>query len=54
MLARYIFAVLALLFLAAGIGRFSRGRAGSHAAGRTWILLGTILGIVSAWLFYEG
>ena len=29
-------------------------RRGSHPQVRTWLLIGVIFGVVSAWLFYQG
>ena len=51
MAAKFILAGLALAFLAAGAVRFV-GEA-SRAQGRTWLLIGIIFGVVSAWLFYQ-
>jgi hypothetical protein len=50
MLAKYIFAVLAVAFLAAGIFRGGRARVQS----RTWLLVGVIFGVVSGWLWSRG
>jgi hypothetical protein len=50
--AKYILAGLALAFLVAAAVRLVGG-AGSHAQSRTWLLIGAIFGIVSAWLFYQ-
>ena len=49
MLARSFLAALAVVFLLAAIIR-------SHGtpAGRTWLLIATIFGIVSVWLFARG
>ena len=49
--AKFILAGLALAFLMAGAVRLL-GEA-SREQGRTWLLLGAIFGIVSAWLFYQ-
>jgi hypothetical protein len=50
MAARYILAVLSLVFLSAALLR--SGRVGfSHPQVRTWILVGLIFAVVSAWLF---
>ena len=51
MAAKFILAGLALAFLIAGAMRIA-GPA-SRAQGRTWLLIGAIFGIVSAWLFYQ-
>jgi hypothetical protein len=50
MLAKYVFVVLALAFLAAGILRGGLSRAQS----RTWLLIGLIFGAVSGWLWSCG
>jgi len=45
MLAKYILGALAIVFLIAGTARRHR------IQGRTWLLVGVIFAIVSAWLF---
>jgi uncharacterized membrane protein HdeD (DUF308 family) len=53
MLAKYILAALAAVFLAAAVLRMF-GRGGwSHPQVKTWLLLGGIFSVVSAWLFYQ-
>lgn len=52
MAARFILAGLALAFLMAGTVRLL-GSAGPHPQARTWLLIGAIFGVVSAWLFYQ-
>jgi uncharacterized membrane protein HdeD (DUF308 family) len=51
MAATFILAGLALAFLLAGAVRLFG--TSSRAQGRTWLLVGVIFGIVSAWLFYQ-
>jgi uncharacterized membrane protein HdeD (DUF308 family) len=53
MLAKYILAGLAALFLAAAVLRLTGERGWSHPQVRTWLLLGGIFTAVSAWLFYQ-
>jgi hypothetical protein len=53
MLAKYILAALAVAFIAAAIVRVAGDRGWSHPRVRTWLLLGVIFTIVSAWLFYQ-
>jgi hypothetical protein len=48
MLARYILAALAILFLLAGGTRGAR-----HPQGRTWLTVGVIFAAVALWLFYS-
>jgi hypothetical protein len=51
MAAKFILAGLALAFLIAGAVRLVGETA--RAQGRTWVLIGILFGIVSAWLFYQ-
>jgi uncharacterized membrane protein HdeD (DUF308 family) len=51
--AKYILAVLAVVFLAAAIRRLGRGGGLSHSQTKTWLLIAVIFGIVSAWLFFQ-
>jgi hypothetical protein len=53
MLAKYILAGLAAAFLIAATLRVAGDRGWSHPQARTWVLVGAIFGIVSAWLFYQ-
>jgi hypothetical protein len=53
MLAKYILAALAAVFLGAAAVRITRTRGWSHPQARTWLLIGAIFGVVSAWLFYQ-
>ena len=52
MLARYILAVLAVMFLVAAGSRALR-RGVAHPQTKTWLLIGVFFGIVSAWLWYR-
>lgn len=52
MLAKYILAVLAAVFLIAGTLRRVSGDAGPQS--RTWLLIGGIFALVSLWLFTRG
>ena len=50
MAARYILAVVGVIFLAAGLR--SAARVGlSHPQSRAWLLVGAIMTAVSTWLF---
>jgi len=51
--AKYVLAVVGIVFLVTGVLRASRAGL-SHPQARTWMLIGAILGIVSAWLFSRG
>ncbi len=53
MLAKYILAALAMAFLAAAALRLAGDRGWSHPQVKTWLLLGGIFSVVSAWLFYQ-
>jgi hypothetical protein len=52
MLAKYIIGGLAAVFLLAALLRLSAAGS-SHPQFRTWLLLGGIFTVVSAWLFYQ-
>jgi uncharacterized membrane protein HdeD (DUF308 family) len=52
--AKYILAVLAVAFLAAGVRRLARNGGKRHPQGQTWLLIAGIFAVVSAWLFYRG
>jgi hypothetical protein len=52
--AKYILAVLAVVFLAAAFVRMSRGGGTGHPQTRTWLTLAVIFAAVSAWLFSRG
>jgi hypothetical protein len=49
--AKYILAVLSVLFLVAALLRLSSGDGTSHPQTRTWLIIAAIFGAVSAWLF---
>ena len=51
MAAKYVVAVLALLFLVLGFVRLARDRGRIAPASRTWLLVGAIFALVSAWLW---
>jgi len=52
--AKYILAALSVLFLILAFTRMARGGGAAHPQSRTWLLIGIIFGVVSAWLFYQG
>jgi hypothetical protein len=52
--AKYILAVLSTVFLILAIARSARSGSASHPQTRTWLIIGVIFGLVSAWLFYKG
>ena len=54
MAAKYILAALSVVFLTLAITRMARGGGAAHPQSRTWLLIGVIFGVVSAWLFYQG
>lgn len=54
MAAKYILTALAVAFLAAAVRRAGRDGGLSHPQTKTWLLIGVIFGVVSAWLFYRG
>jgi hypothetical protein len=51
--AKYILAALAVLFLGMAVIRLVRNGGRSHPQSRTWLLIGVIFAVVSAWLFYS-
>jgi uncharacterized membrane protein HdeD (DUF308 family) len=51
--AKYILAALAAAFLLAAAVRLLAAGGRRHPQGRSWLLIGVIFGIVSAWLFYQ-
>lgn len=53
MLAKYILAGLAVVFLAAAVLRMNGERGFTHPQVKAWLLLGAIFSVVSAWLFYQ-
>jgi len=54
MAAKYILAALSIVFLVLAIARMTGGGTTSHPQARTWLIVGVIFGLVSAWLFYQG
>ncbi len=52
MLAKYIFGILAAVFLIAGTLRRVSSDGGPQS--RTWLLIGVIFAVVSLWLFTTG
>jgi hypothetical protein len=54
MAAKYILGALAALFLVLALWRMARGDAAAHPQTRTWLLIGVIFALVSAWLFFRG
>jgi len=52
-LAKYILAALAAVFLATSLLLVTGGRTWTHPQVRTWLLVAGIFGVVSAWLFYR-
>ncbi len=52
MAARYILATLSVVFLALAASNLARGRGLAHPQTRTWLLVGFIFAVVSAWLFF--
>ncbi len=51
---KYILGALSLVFLPLAVVRMARDRGRPHPQSRTWLLVGTIFGLVSAWLWYRG
>jgi hypothetical protein len=51
MRAKYVFAFVAAVFLAASLLRMSGGGGIPHPQTRTWLLVAAIFAGVSAWLF---
>jgi hypothetical protein len=51
--AKYIMAALAGAFLAAALMGLSRGSGMGHPQTKTWLLVGSIFALVSAWLFSQ-
>ena len=54
MAAKYVLAVVAVVFLVAALLRLSRGGGIRHPQTRTWLLVSIIFTVVSAWLFSQG
>jgi hypothetical protein len=54
MLTKYILGALSIGFMSLAVVRMAdRGRA-AHPQARTWLLIGVIFGVVSAYLFLQG
>jgi uncharacterized membrane protein len=53
MLAKYILASLAVVFLLAAATRMMGQHGWSHPQVRTFLLISGIFTVVSAWLFYQ-
>jgi hypothetical protein len=53
MAAKYILAVLSVVFLSLGVIRIASGGMKAHPQSRAWLLIGMIFGAVSAYLFYQ-
>ena len=51
MAAKYILAALSVRFIVLGLRRMLGGGGAAHPQSRTWLLIGIIFGVVSAWLF---
>jgi hypothetical protein len=49
--ARGILAALSAVFLVLAFTRIAQGRKASNPAIRTWLIIGVIFGVVSAWLW---
>lgn len=54
MATKYILGALSVVFLLLAVSRMVRGGAAAHPQVRTWLIIGVIFGVVSAWLFYQG
>jgi hypothetical protein len=52
--AKYILAGLSVLFFILAMSRMARGSGAGHSQARTWLIIGVIFGVVSAWLFSQG
>jgi hypothetical protein len=53
MLTKYILGALAVVFLALAFSRIAGGRPKAYPQVRTWLLIGVIFAVVSAWLFFQ-
>jgi uncharacterized membrane protein HdeD (DUF308 family) len=49
--AKFILAVLAVMFLVAAVVRLVRVGGLSHPQAKSWLLVSVIFAVVSAWLF---
>jgi hypothetical protein len=54
MAAKYILAALSTIFLVLAVWRMAAGGGASHPQTRTWLIIGVIFALVSAWLFSRG
>ena len=54
MATKYILLGLAVVVLALAFTSMARGGMTSHPQTRTWLIIGGIFALVSAWLFYQG
>jgi hypothetical protein len=54
MSAPIVIAVLAVLFLSLGVARAVRNGSLSHPRTRTWLLVGAIFGVMSAYSYFSG
>ena len=48
--ANYIFGGVSLVFLALATRNLLRGGRASHPQTKTWLIVGTVFGVVAAWL----
>jgi hypothetical protein len=49
--AKYVLAAFGVFFIAAALVGLSRGGGISHPQTKTWLVVGVIFAVVSAWLF---
>jgi hypothetical protein len=54
MLTKYILAGLSVIFIGLALIRIAGRGKRAHPQSRTWLIIGVIFGVVSAWLFYQG
>jgi hypothetical protein len=54
MLTKYILGALSVVFLALAFVRIASRGMKAHPQSRTWLLIGVIFGVVSAYLFLQG
>ena len=54
MQAKYILAVLAIVFIALAFRRLGLSGGAASGQARTWFIVGGIFGAVSLWLFLRG
>jgi len=52
--AKYILALLSVVFVVARLRRVLRDAGQLHPQSRTWLLIAVIFAVVSAWLFVRG